>query len=99
MCGTGGHMEPRTNVKPTVLVVSPTRTYSPPRMAIALVNAGCTVKAVCPPRHPLSKTSAVSQVHAYHGLAPLLSFGRAIAATKPDLVLPFDDLATLHLHD
>src|SRR5882724_4844105 len=99
MCGPDGHMEPRTNVKPTVLVVSTTRSFSPARMAMALVNAGCTVNAVCPPRHPLSKTSAVSQVHTYHGLAPLLSFGGAIAATKPDLVLPFDDLATLHLHN
>jgi hypothetical protein len=66
---------------------------------MALVNAGCTVKAVCPVRHPLARTSAVSQVLTYHGLAPLVSLAGAIAATKPDLVLPFDDLATVHLHD
>ncbi len=66
---------------------------------MALVNAGCTVKAVCPPRHPLAKTNAVSEVHTYHGLAPLVSLARAIGATKPDLVLPFDDIAVLHLHE
>ena len=66
---------------------------------MALVNAGCTVKAVCPPRHPLAKTSTVSQVHTYHGLAPFVSLAGAIAATKPDLILPFDDLAALHLHE
>jgi len=92
-------MELRINVKPTVLVATTVRSFSPARLAMALVNAGCSVKAVCPPRHALSKTSAVSQVHTYHGLAPLASFAGAIAATKPDLVLPFDDLATLHLHD
>jgi len=86
-------------VKPTVLVVSTSRSFSPARLAMALVNAGCTVKAVCPPRHPLVKTNAVSQVYTYHGLAPLVSIAGAIATTKPDLVLPFDDVATLHLHE
>jgi hypothetical protein len=92
-------MESRTNVKPTVLVVSTSRSFSAARLAMALVNAGCIVKGVCPSRHPLARTSAVSQVHTYHGLAPLISLAGAIAATKPDLVLPFDDLATVHLHD
>jgi hypothetical protein len=32
-------------------------------------------------------------------LAPLASLSGAIAATKPDLILPFDDLAALHLHE
>jgi hypothetical protein len=68
-------------------------------MATALVNAGCTVEAVCPPRHPLSKTSAVQRTHRYKGLMPLMSFADAIAATRPDLILPGDDLATRHLHD
>jgi Carbamoyl-phosphate synthase L chain, ATP binding domain len=92
-------MESQTNVKPTVLVVSTSRSFSAARLAMALVNAGCTVKAVCPTRHPLARTGAVSQVKTYHGLAPLVSLAGAITATKPDLVLPFDDLATMHLHD
>ncbi len=66
---------------------------------MALANAGCTVDAVCPPGHPVAKTSAVCQTHTYHGLAPLKSFKAAIIASNPDLIVPGDDLATRHLHD
>jgi hypothetical protein len=66
---------------------------------MTLVSSGCTVDAVCPPRHPICKTSAVRRTHSYHGLVPLMSFRRAIAATRPDLIIPCDDLATIHLHD
>ena len=55
--------------------------------------------AVCPPRHPLDKTSAVQRIHTYNGLRPLRSFADAIAATKPDFIVPGDDLAARHLHD
>jgi len=99
MCGDNGDMQSGTSVKPTFLFVSTCRSFSPARLAMALVNAGGTVKAVCPPRHPLRKTSAVSQVHTYHGLAPLVSLVGAIAATKPDLILPFDDVSAAHLHE
>ena len=37
--------------------------------------------------------------HAYDGLMPLKSLAAAIAATKPDFIVPGDDLATWHLHD
>ena len=86
-------------MKPTVLVATTTNWFSTARLAIALSNAGCVVRAVCPPRHPLGKTSAVSQLHVYHGLAPLASFADAIAVSKPDLIVPSDDLATRHLHE
>lgn len=65
---------------------------------MAMANAGCTVDAVCPPRHPLSKTSAVRQTHAYHSLTPLTSFADAIAAARPDLIVPGDDFAARLLH-
>jgi len=86
-------------VKPKVLVAATSRWVPTARMAIALANAGCTVDAVCPARHPLGKTSVVRQTHSYHGLAPLKSFTNAIVATRPDLIIPADDLATRHLHD
>src|SRR5579872_502348 len=66
---------------------------------MALANAGCAVEAVCPARHPISKTSAVHRTHNYHGLAPLMSFRNAILTASPDLIVPADDLATRHLHD
>ncbi len=85
-------------VKPTVLVATTCRWFPTARLAMALANAGFTVEAVCPPRHPLHKTSAVRGAHTYRGLTPLSSFADAIAATRPDFIVPSDDLATLHLH-
>ncbi len=68
------------------------------RMAAALAQAGFSVKAVCPTAHPLSTTAAVKEIYPYSGIAPLSSFADAIARANPDLVVPGDDLATLHLH-
>jgi hypothetical protein len=65
---------------------------------MALAHAGCIVDAVCPARHPLGRISAVRHTYRYGGLTPLTSFAHAIAETEPDLIVPGDDLATLHLH-
>jgi hypothetical protein len=65
---------------------------------MALSNAGYSVKAVCPPDHPLSKTSAVQERFSYRGLMPLISFREAMERANPDLVIPGDDLAVQHLH-
>src|SRR6202158_5080896 len=91
--------ETSTKTKPTVLVATTCHWLSTARLAVALTNAGCTGEAVCPPRHPVRKTSVLKRAHTYHGLAPLASFADAIAAAKPDLIIPSDDLATRHLHD
>lgn len=85
-------------MKPTVLLVTTTRWVPTARLAIALADAGFTVEAVCPSGHPLSKTSILRRSHAYRGLAPLKSISDAISATRPDLIVPGDDLATLQLH-
>jgi hypothetical protein len=85
-------------LKPTILLATTSRWYPTARLSMALARAGCTVEAVCPSRHPLAKTRAVRRTFSYNGLTPLQSFARAIAATKPDMVIPGDDLATKHLH-
>jgi hypothetical protein len=85
-------------VKPTILVAATSRWFPTARLAMALANAGCIVEAVCPPRHPLSKTGVVRRMHTYRGLVPLMSLADAIAATEPDLIIPGDDLSTRHLH-
>jgi hypothetical protein len=85
-------------VKPTVLIATTSRWLPTARLAMALAHAGCIVDAVCPARHPLGKVSDIRQTYAYRGLTPLMSFARAIAETRPDLIVPGDDLATLHLH-
>ncbi len=85
-------------MKPTVLIATTSNWFPTARLGMALAHAGCTVDAVCPARHPLRKISAVRQTYGYRGLTPLMSFAHAIAGTKPDLIVPGDDLATSHLH-
>ena len=82
----------------TVLLATTRRWFPTARLAMALANAGCNVHALCPPNHPLGRTSAVRQIHTYSGLTPLMSFAKAITATNPDFIVPGDDLATMHLH-
>ena len=85
-------------MKPSVLVATTSQWFPTARLAMALAKAGFVVKAVCPSRHPMFKTSAVSERYRYRGLMPLASIAAAIAASKPDLIIPGDDLATQHLH-
>jgi hypothetical protein len=85
-------------VKPTVLIATTSRWVPTARLAVALTHAGFAVKAVCPRSHQLSKTTAVEEIHSYSGVMPLSSFAAAIIGAKPDLIVPGDDLATLHLH-
>ena len=85
-------------MKPTILLATTSRWYPSARLTMALANAGCNVEAVCPARHPLRRTKSVRRAHVYHGLAPLLSFARAISTAHPDFIVSGDDLATQHLH-
>jgi hypothetical protein len=65
---------------------------------MGLNSAGCTIDAVCLSGHPLQTTRVARQTYTYRGLAPLGSIEAAITASKPDLVIPADDLAAMHLH-
>ncbi len=84
---------------PTVLLVATDRWYPTARIGMALADAGCRVDAVCPSGHPLRLTRAVQRMFKYKGLRPLASLCEAIRASRPDLVVPADDLAVWHLHD
>jgi glutathione synthase/RimK-type ligase-like ATP-grasp enzyme len=85
-------------MKPKILLATTSTYYPAARLLMAMAEAGCAVDAVCPAAHPLRVTRAVRRAYVYRGLAPLHSFANAIAASKPDLIVPSDDLATLHLH-
>ena len=85
-------------MKPKVLIATTARWIPTARVIVALENAGFTIDAVCPSGHPLSKTDAVRKIYKYRGLDALASFGEAIAASKPDLIVPGDDLAAQQLH-
>jgi hypothetical protein len=85
-------------VKPTVLVATTSRWIPTARLAVALAQAGFIVRAVCPSSHLMSKTTSLEEIYPYSGVMPLSSFADAISSANPDLVVPGDDLATLHLH-
>ena len=85
-------------MKPTVLIATTARWFPTARLAVAVANSGFTVDAVCPSHHPLSETDALRRIYGYRGLDALASFGDAISASRPDLIVPGDDLATQHLH-
>src|ERR1700733_14402908 len=86
-------------MKPRVLIATTCRWFSAARLAISLAHAGFHVDAVCPSRHSIAMTSVVRQPHRYHGIAPLRSFGSAVTATSPDIIVPCDELALRHLHE
>jgi hypothetical protein len=85
-------------VQPRVLIATTARWFPTARLAVALADAGFNVDAVCPSQHPISKTDSVRKIHSFHGLDALTSFADAIAAAKPDLIVPGDDTATQHFH-
>lgn len=95
-------MSERTRVgkgQPKVLLISTSPSFSPARLAMALAKSGCIPEAVCPRRHPLRRTQAVRNVHAYHPLTPLRSILKAMERAEPDLVIPGDDLSATNLHE
>jgi len=86
-------------MKPTVLIATTSRWFPTARLGMALAKAGFTVDAVCPWRNPISVTNAVRRTYTYHGIAPLRSFAAAIAASRPALIVPCDDIAIIQLHE
>jgi hypothetical protein len=83
---------------PRILLVATLRWPLAARLAIAFRHLGCPVEAWCPRGHPLEKTRAVGRIHRHSVLAPRRSLGAAIRASVPDLVVPCDDDAAIHLH-
>jgi hypothetical protein len=68
------------------------------RLAIRLLEHGCTVMALCPPGHVLHEISGMGTIHSYTGFDSLAALEKAVAAARPDLVIPCDDRAVWQLH-
>lgn len=81
-------------LKPALLLLTTTRWFPTARLAVALARSGFSVEAICPNDHPMRKTGAVTRFYAYDSLAPLASIEAALTATRKDLLVPGDDLAT-----
>ena len=84
-------------VKPTLLVATTDRWFPTARLAIAMAKAGFSVEAVCPAGHPIETAGVAERMYGYNGLAPLRSVARAIAASRPNIIIPGDDRAARHL--
>jgi hypothetical protein len=83
---------------PKVLLATTSRWFSTARLAMAFHRVGCEVDLVCPPDHPAFSTRALRHRFRYHGLSPQQSFYKAIRESRPDIVIPCDDVAMRHLH-
>ena len=77
----------------TVLLTTTMDWPFPAQLAGAFVGAGATVEALAPKGAMLSLSRHPSRMHRHHALSPKDSLRAAIAAAKPDLVVPCDDLA------
>ena len=82
-----------------LLLIDSSRWPCAARLAIPFSKLGADVSAVCPDRHPLSKTSVVRRIYPYSGLRPLASLATAIEATQPDLLIACDEFSIRHLHE
>jgi carbamoylphosphate synthase large subunit len=87
----------RRPLKPTALLVTSSKWVPTARLGIALAQTGFAVDAVCPAAHPITYTSALRTAYRYSGLTGSSSISRSISASKPDLVIPCDDLASFQL--
>jgi hypothetical protein len=82
-----------------ILLSTTNRWPSSARLMIEFSRVGHVVSIVCPARsHPSRKVRVAHRTFPYKPLAPLDSLADAIEATKPDLIIPCDDLAVRHLH-
>jgi formate-dependent phosphoribosylglycinamide formyltransferase (GAR transformylase) len=86
-------------VIPTILIASTARWFTTPRLALAFAKLGCNVDVLCPVPHPLRVSKVVRHAYTYQALSPLDSFLRAIDSSRPDLIVPGDDLTNKNLQD
>ena len=83
---------------PRILLTATLRWPIAARLGMAFEELGCRAEAACPDGHPAELTRSIRRTHAYSPLKPLASLRAAIERAAPDLLIPCDDDAALHLH-
>jgi hypothetical protein len=68
------------------------------RLALAFLQQGCRVSALCPLAHPLTKVSGLDRIHAYASDSSIASLRRTLTQSAPDYVIPCDDGVVAQLH-
>ena len=83
---------------PVALIIATTPWPLSARLAVRLIRHGCTVDALCPRGHALRKISGMRALHSYSAPDPMKALERAIATSKPDILVPCDDRTVWQLH-
>ena len=83
---------------PRILLAATLRWPVAARLALAFRVLGCHVEAICPAEHPVDRLRSASPSYRYRATRPLESLRLAIRASVPDLIVPCDDGASLHLN-
>jgi len=81
----------------TVLVICSCWWSFPAHTAMAFIEAGWSVEAVCWFQQPLRFVRSVRRVHYYSPIRPLTALSKAIDRARPDLIVPCDDRAVAQL--
>ncbi len=84
---------------PVVLLSATLWWSTSPRLAMAFLQSGCRVSAICPPGHPLRTVTGVDSIYTYRGLNSTGSLKAAIESARPDLIIACDDGAVWQLHE
>lgn len=83
---------------PRILLATTCRWFSTARQALAIHQAGGTVDIVCPSGHPAILANVVQQAYPCREWTPLRDLRMAALASRPDRIIPCDDLTARHLH-
>ena len=77
-----------------ILLVSTTLDWPfPAQLACAFTDVGAYVEALRPPRGLLARSRYPSRMHDYYPIIAMDSLTSAIAAARPDMIIPCDDQA------
>lgn len=87
----------KSNTTPVILLTATLRWPIAARLAVAFGAMGCKVQVMCPRQHPAVKTRAVDKIYAHSLVRPLAALRAAIESAAPDLIIPCDDNAAIHL--
>jgi hypothetical protein len=68
-------------------------------LAMAFLQSGCRVSAICPLGHPLRTVVRVDSIYTYRGLNSTGALKAALESAQPDLIVPCDDGAVWQLHE
>jgi hypothetical protein len=84
--------------RPKVLIITAFRWFPMMRLALELSEAGFTVETLAPGGYSLDKMPFVRATYRYNAFAPIASLHAAIMASRPRLLVPYDDCVAAQLH-